>query len=197
MQASREEGETAMRALVVYESMFGNTRQIAERVAKGLRSTFEQVDLRRVVDADAVLVMHADLVVTGGPTHAHGVSMPQTRQAAAKEPERYGAGAPLEPGADGIGLREWFRGLPRLSGSAAAFDTKLDAPAAFTGRASVGLARRLRRTGLVLVDQPKSFLLVKGGGLKAGEADRAEQWGRAIGEAASKALAQGSRRHAE
>ncbi len=183
-----------MRALVVYESMFGNTREIAERVAVGLRSTFERVDVRRVSEADVVSVLHADLVVVGGPTHAHGMSRPQTRKAAVDEPTKYSSTSPVEPGAGGIGLREWFTGLPVCSGAAAAFDTRVDGPAAFTGRASRGIAQRLRRAGFTAADRPQSFLVVKTTGLKAGEADRAEQWGRSLASAASGPVAGEPRR---
>ena len=103
--------------------------------------------------------MDADLVIVGGPTHAHGMSRPQTRQAAVTKPAQYGGGAAPEPGADGIGLREWFDGLPQMSGPAAAF--------------------------LIVLLLPESvrFLVAKGGGLKPGEADRAEQWGATLARA--------------
>ena len=41
-----------MKALVVYESMFGNTEQVARAVADGLRSKME-VDVREVSTAPA------------------------------------------------------------------------------------------------------------------------------------------------
>jgi hypothetical protein len=106
-------------------------------------------------------------------------------------------GAPVEPGAEGIGLREWFRGLPRMSCVGAAFDTKADAPAAFTGRASIVLARRMRRSGLAMVDEPKSFLVAKSGGLKSGEADRAERWGQLVASQATSRLSAGLQRRAQ
>ncbi|MFI5099771.1 MAG: flavodoxin family protein [Actinomycetes bacterium] len=172
-----------MHALVVYESMFGSTREIAERIAVGLRTGVDKVEVCRVGDADVVRVADADLVVVGGPTHAHGMSRPQTRQAAVSDPAKYGKGAPLEPGADGIGLREWFEGLPAMTGAAAAFDTRADVPAVLSGRAAKGIAQRLRRSGFRLVDGPQGFLIGKESGLKTGEADRAEAWGRALARA--------------
>ncbi len=178
-----------MRALVVYESMFGNTREIAQRVAEGLRVGMQHVDVLPVAAADDKHVLAADLVVVGGPTHAHGMSRAQTRSAAVADSNRYGGGATVEPGAAGPGLREWFSALPPLHGTAAAFDTRADAPAALTGRASRGISLRLHRSGLTLVDRPRSFLMEKGGALKAGEADRAEAWGRSLASSAMIAFA--------
>src|SRR5438309_9375078 len=41
LRATRQEDVISMRALVVYESMFGNTHLIADNIADGLRSDFE------------------------------------------------------------------------------------------------------------------------------------------------------------
>jgi hypothetical protein len=180
-----------MRALVVYESMFGNTRKVAESVAAGLGTALEQVEVRAVADADVVSVLAADLVLVGGPTHAHAMSRPKTRKAAVDEPARYSAAGTVEPGAGGIGLREWFAGVPASTGRAAAFDTRADAPAPLTGRASRGIAQRLRRNGLTLVDRPQSFVVTKTAELKDGELDRAQEWGRTLARALSAAAPDG------
>ncbi|MDN5761333.1 MAG: flavodoxin domain-containing protein [Microlunatus sp.] len=58
-----------MKALVVYESMFGNTEQVARAVAAGLREVLE-VTVREVSDTPIGAVQDVDLVVAGGPTHA-------------------------------------------------------------------------------------------------------------------------------
>jgi len=167
-----------MRALVVYESMFGQTRLVAERIAGGLRYVMDDVDVVPVQDADVVRVMQADLLVVGGPTHVHGMSRQRTRQAAVDDPATYGART-TEPGADGIGVREWFEGLPTLNGAAAAFDTRADAASVFSGRASKGIAKELRRCGLRLVAGPESFIVTKGR-LKDGELTRADLWGQEL-----------------
>jgi hypothetical protein len=169
-----------MRALVVYESMFGSTREVAERIAAGLRTRMEQVEVFAVAHADVVRVMHADLLVVGGPTHARGMSRPSTRQAAVTEPTTYSASSVVEPDAAGIGLREWFEGLPTMSGPAVAFDTRADVRPVLSGRASKGIAKRLQRGGHHLVDRPQSFLVTRQTGLKPGEAERAEEWGRSL-----------------
>src|SRR6186997_3449161 len=75
------EREAVMKAVVVYESMYGNTHQIASAIGEGLRSVAEVVVVP-VGEADAELVKSADVVVVGGPTHAHGMSHAGTRKGA-------------------------------------------------------------------------------------------------------------------
>ncbi len=164
-----------MKAVVVYESMYGNTHLIANAIAEGLRPRAEAVAVS-VHDADGPLLANADLVVVGGPTHAHGLSHESTRQAAAVAAEKPGADLELDPDAEGPGLREWFESLAGVT-QAAAFDTRVDMPAAFTGRASKGIARRLRHQGARLVADPESFLVTKQTHLEPDEERRAREWG--------------------
>ena len=79
-----------MRALVVYESMYGNTHEIADNIADGLRSTCE-VTLVPVAEATAELVAGADLLVAGAPTHMHGLPSVATRRMAARAAARTAA----------------------------------------------------------------------------------------------------------
>ena len=67
-----------MRAVVVYESMFGNTHVIADHIAEGLRTAAE-VTVVAVHDAAVELIDSADLLVVGGPTHVHGMSSQRSR----------------------------------------------------------------------------------------------------------------------
>jgi menaquinone-dependent protoporphyrinogen IX oxidase len=70
-----------MRAVVVYESMFGNTRKVAEAIGAGLRS-FGNVEVAPVGAVTPKLLADVDLPVVGGPTHAWDLSRPPTRQSA-------------------------------------------------------------------------------------------------------------------
>ena len=72
-----------MRALVVYESMYGSTHVIAGNIANGLRSDFE-VTLVPVAEASWDLVADADLRVAGAPTHVHGLPTRATWRMAAE-----------------------------------------------------------------------------------------------------------------
>jgi hypothetical protein len=165
-----------MRALVVYESMFGNTHVIADHVAQGLRSHCE-ASVVPVGEASEDLLASMDLIVVGGPTHVHGMTSARTRKSAVEQAASTDD-LELDPDAEGPGLRDWFDGLSARDGQrAAAFDTRIDGPSAITGRASKGIARRLRGHGFALVAEPESFLVDKQSHLLVGEADRATTWG--------------------
>jgi hypothetical protein len=166
-----------MKTLVVYESMYGNTRQIAERIGEGI-ATRSEVKVVPVAHATRELIDWADSLVVGGPTHAHGVSRPRTRAGAADGLNKPDSKLVLEPGYDGAGVREWLAALPNGHGrGGAAFDTRIKGPALFTGRASFGIAHELRRHGFELLTEPESFLVTTQTELVEGELARAWEWG--------------------
>ena len=158
-----------MRSLVVCESSFGNTRQIAEQIGAALAQEGEVSLLS--VDEPLPRLDAVELLVVGGPTHVHGLSSPRSRQGALDQ------GASGEPG---IGVRDWIEALPDSAGGprAAAFDTRAHKPALLVGSAAKGIARRLRDRGYVLVAEPESFF-VEGtpGPLEAGELERRRSGG--------------------
>ena len=165
-----------MRAVVVYESMYGNTHLIADAIGAGLRSTFD-VTVVPVAEAGPAVLAGADLVVVGGPTHIHGMSRASTRKAAVEAADKPASSLTVEPDALGLGLREWFDSLGRYPAKAAAFDTRMQGPAAFTGRASKRVARLLRAHGFDVATEPESFLVTKQNQLMAHESARAREWG--------------------
>jgi hypothetical protein len=164
-----------IRALVVYESMFGNTQEVAEAIAAGLAEQ-AQVELMEVGSAPTSTGDDLDLLVVGGPTHAHGMSGRGTRREAMDH-----AVLPVVSGR--IGLREWFEALrSRPDVLAAAFDTRFDKPRWLTGSAAHVAATRLRQHGYRLITAPRSFFIMgMSGPLAAGELDRARRWGRTLG----------------
>ncbi len=164
-----------MRAVVVYESMYGNTHLIADAVGAGLTPAFD-VSVVPVAQAGPAVIAGADLVVVGGPTHAHGMSRPATRKAAVEAAAKPVSPLTAEPGAVGPGLREWFDSLGRYPVAAAAFDTRLGGPASLTGRAAKGIARLLRTHGFDLIAEPESFLVTKQDRLRPEETARARAW---------------------
>jgi menaquinone-dependent protoporphyrinogen IX oxidase len=167
-----------MRAVIIYESMYGNTHLIAEAIARGLQPG-NDVAAVPVAKATRELLDGTDLVVAGGPTHVHGMSKAATRKAAVDQAQKKAGQPALDADAEGPGLSDWFGSLGHMSACAAAFDTRLTGPAVFTGRASKGIARLLERHGLRLIAQPESFL-VTGNTLQQGEEDRAQEWGQAL-----------------
>jgi hypothetical protein len=166
-----------MRALVVYESMFGDTQLVAEAIAAGLSSRMS-VDIAEVGAAPTVVGTEVDLLIVGGPTHAFGMSRPRTREDATRQAGR-------DVVSKGIGLREWLEALQHQSGSgpAAAFDTRINRPR-LPGSAAHGAERRLRHLGFHISSPAQSFY-VEGtdGPLVKGELERAQRWGRELGAA--------------
>ncbi|MBK9179364.1 MAG: flavodoxin [Acidimicrobiales bacterium] len=166
-----------MPALVVFESRYANTHAVAAAIADGLRSQLS-VDVAPVADAPWERVAAAELLVVGGPTHAH-VPWTGTRRAVLTD-ERHRRDP--DPAADAGSLRDWLGSLGRVAGTATAtFDTRFRKPLLLTGSAAHGTARRLRRRGFVLLDEPASFFVGDvAGPLLSGEAHRAMVWGRAL-----------------
>ena len=168
-----------MRAVIIYESMYGNTHAIADAIGRGLGPEHE-VRVVPVAEATSELLDGADLVVAGAPTHVHGMSRARSRLAAAEAAHKDGSGLTLEPHAQGPGLRDWFGTVGRIRGCGVAFDTRLTGPATFTGHASKAIAKLLDRHGLTEMAPARSFLVTKDNQLQPGEEDRAEQWGREL-----------------
>lgn len=160
-----------MKALVVVESVFGNTLQIADAVARGLARAGD-VRVVDVVDAPQE-IQRIDLLVVGGPTHAFGMTRPETRRAAAEQSDDM-----VVPGT--VGLREWLATLRVAPIAGAAFDTRTDR-VRLPGSAARGAARALRRLGLHMIARPTTFrVLGTRGPLRDGELERAEAWGAAL-----------------
>ena len=165
-----------MRAVVVYESMYGNTHLVADAIGAGL-STVYDVSVVPVAQASQATLADADLVVVGGPTHVHGMSRETTRQAAVKAADKPAGGLTVEPDALGPGLREWFGSLGQLPGQGGRLRYPDAGAAALTGRASKGVARLLRAHGFDVAAEPESFLVTKQDRLELHETARAREWG--------------------
>jgi hypothetical protein len=177
-----------MRALVVYESMYGNTRAVATDIAAGLGAAHD-VTLVPATRATRELVVTVGLIVAGAPTHLHGMPTIGSRRLAAESARKAGSGLTMDPDADGPGLRSWLEALDAEGVLSAAFDTRLSGMPALTGRASRGIARLLTRRGCRVLLTPESFLVGGQNTLLEGEAARARQWGAQVGETARAAFA--------
>jgi flavodoxin I len=146
-----------VKALVVYDSRFGNTEKVARTIAAALGPE-ENV---RTVKVDAVAaedLQDLDVVVVGGPVHAWRPSRPM--QAFLDS---------LQPNA--------------LSGvQAAAFDTRFGSRLA--GGAADNIEKALRKQGCTIVAPATSFIVLGGEGpLAEGELDKAAAWAKQILEA--------------
>ena len=177
-----------MRALVVYESMYGNTRAIAEAIADGLAVSAVATAAR--VGTVAPDQLHGlDLLVLGAPTHTWSLSRPKTREAAAQAAAAPASGLTLEPGATGPGLREWLadewlngNDERRAHTRVVCFDTRMDAPLGLSGSAGRALARQLRRGGRPVHTAVEGFVVTKQNQLVDGELARAHAWGEHLAE---------------
>lgn len=161
-----------MRALVVYESLWGNTEQVARAVASALEPEMEV----QIVDSESAPLAadSFDLVIVGGPTHAFSMTRQATRQQAATQ-----QGAPHAPSR---GIREWLTDLTPTDKAvkAATFDTRVDSPR-LPGSAAKAAKRELRQLGFEIVAKQETFR-VHGyeGPLIDGELERARNWGRTL-----------------
>lgn len=160
-----------MKALVVYESMFGNTESVASSIGDGLASHLDvevvSVDRMPVLDEQDI-----DLLVVGGPTHAFSMSRPQTRLEAVAQ------GAP--GASSGTGIREWLAALPasRTGLRVAAFDTRVERARRLPGSAARKAAKVVVRLGYRRAAGSESFYVADSAGpLLDGELDRARAWG--------------------
>jgi hypothetical protein len=170
-----------MRAVVVYESMYGNTHLIAEAIGDGLGADGSEVTVVPVEGATPELLGRADLVVVGGPTHAHGMTRAGSRHAAVEAAGKDDSGLEVDPDAEGPGLRDWFHEMGDYDALAAAFDTRFDMPAVITGQASKGIRRQLKHHGFDVVADPESFFVTRPDQhLAPHEEERARTWGQGL-----------------
>jgi hypothetical protein len=156
-----------MKALVVYESMWGNTAMVARAIAHGLGDApVASVDQLSSADTHDL-----DLLVIGGPTHAFSMSRPNTRADAMER------GAPATGTRRGI--REWLLSLPdHVDTPVATFDTRVAKVKHLPGSAAKKAASELRRRHKATVVAARSFYVDDmGGPLLPGELEQADAWG--------------------
>jgi hypothetical protein len=179
-------GPSSTTAVVVYESMFGNTAEVAEAVCRGL--ALEGVDARCVAVGEMTTGRALDehLLVVGAPTHAFSLSRPESRRTAVER------GAP--DGRARIGVREWLEQLGPARGAqlAAAFDTRDHRVRRLPWSAARTAARLLRRRGFLAADRPHGFVVADlKGPVVPGDLERAVEWGRLLGRRTQDWLASG------
>jgi hypothetical protein len=165
------------RALVVYESFFGDALAVAQAVAAGIAPHLP-VDVVRAADAPQELGADVNLLVVGGPNHRTGMPTRATRQYAMDV-----SGTEMDVPA--IGLHEWLDTVRLPDGllPAAAFDTRLEHPwvLGHLDHAARTEERLLLRDGAVLVAPAEHFRVATGAGpLIEGEEQRARQWGETL-----------------
>ena len=154
-----------MNALVVYDSLFGNTERIAQAIGDALAAQAD-VQTLRIGDVKPEHLTGLNLLIVGSPTHG---------------------GRPTPA------LKAWLQALApnSLAGiNVAAFDTRIPTDGAnwfvnlivkFFGYAAQPLAKSLTDKGGTQVIQPQGFIVTgREGPLKEGELERAAAWAQQI-----------------
>jgi len=157
-----------MKAVVVYESLWGNTKAVAQAVADGIGPG---TSCLTTDEAGPQTVADADLVVAGAPVLAFSLGDDKIRAAIARDE----AHAPTPPDLSHPSMRSWLERLPAGSGRSAAFETRIW----WSPRGAAGdIENRFTRAGYRPIAQAKKFVVTdKYGPLREGELERARQWG--------------------
>ena len=157
-----------MKAIVVYESHWGNTAAIARAIAEGIGPEARALS---TAEASAAMVADADLIVAGAPLIAFGLPSDRTLAGLGTSPSK----APAPPDLSHPSMRAWLDALPAGHGRSAAFETRIRGP---WGRATTTIVRGLERAGYRSIAKPASFIVTgRYGPLRDGETQRAREWG--------------------
>lgn len=157
-----------MKAIVVYESLWGNTAAIARAIAEGIGPGARALS---TAEANGTAMADVDLIVAGAPVIAFRLPTDQVRRNLGVNPGQ----APMAPDLSHPSMRSWLETLPKGHGRFAVFETRLWwSP----GGSTKSIARILERAGYQPLAKPKQFI-VKGayGPLREGELERARAWG--------------------
>jgi flavodoxin len=154
--AKKVRKERTMNTLIIYDSTFGNTAQIAQAMADKL-GEHGTARIALANEAGLTEVQAIDLLLVGGPTQRHGLS-PTIKTLLERFPRRT------------------LRGI-----YAGAFDTRYHMSTWKSGSAAQGIASKLKRAGASLVVEPESFFVTeREGPLEEGELERAANWAEEI-----------------
>jgi hypothetical protein len=157
-----------MKAIVVYESHWGNTAAIARAIAEGIGP---EASALSTAEATGEALSGVDLIVAGAPLL--GFSLPT--EAMVKGLASEAGKAPAPPDLSHPSMRSWLDSLGKGSGHAAAFETRIWwSP----GSAAKAILDKLESAGFRPIVKAERFI-VKGryGPLRDGELERAKAWG--------------------
>jgi flavodoxin len=144
-----------MKALIVYDSVYGNTEKIARAIAEAITPSGE-VKVLRAGEANPSELESIDLLIVGSPTHG---------------------GRPTPA------VQNLLNKVPKLQGiKVAAFDTRIPTKLVRVfGYAAGRIANNLKKKGSTLIASPEGFFVTGGQGpLKEGELERAAAWAKGI-----------------
>jgi flavodoxin len=155
-----------MKAMVVYDSVFGNTEQVAQAMGRALGAP-EDAEARRVSEVKPEQLMGLEVLIVGSPTRAFQAT-PATKQLLKSIPVG---------GLKGVKVAAFDTrfSVEEVGSAILTFMVKL------FGYAAEPIARRLERKGGDLALSPEGFI-VEGteGPLREGELERAADWARQV-----------------
>lgn len=157
-----------MKAVVVYETLWGNTASVAKAIAEGLGSGTKALN---TTEAEKIKTADYDLIVAGAPVLAFNLPTETIRESIKANPGK----APKPADFSNPSLRSWLDKLPKGNGKCAAFETRIWwSP----GGSIPGIFRRLRRAGHSPLGKGKKFIIQGSyGPMREGELEKAKEWG--------------------
>lgn len=152
------------RALIVYDSFFGNTEKIAEAIVSLIGTGASAV---RVQDILPEQLNGLELLIVGSPTRGFRPS----------EPIQKFLNAPEFPNLEGVKVAAFDTRLVLETINSKFFRFMVDKG----GYASKSIAGKLRKKGGLLIAEPEGFFVTgESGPLKEGEEIRAGLWAKAF-----------------
>ncbi len=151
-----------MKTLVIYDSQYGNTEQVARIIAASLdKYGIGPAKVVHVSKADSTTLKGTKLLVVGSPTQKW---------------------APTEA------MKAFLEKLPDLSGmSATAFDTRFKGPWFLTGSAARTIIKKLKEKGAQIIEPQHSFFVkAVEGPLNQWEIPHIESWAAVIADKQAK-----------
>jgi hypothetical protein len=159
-----------VKALVVYESYWGNTAAIARAIAEGLG---EGATALTTDAATSAALEDADLLVVGAPLLGFSLPTETMRKTLPGKTD-----APSRADVSHPSMREWLEALSAAAGRFASFETRFKRS---PGSATKTIDKGLEAAGRTRLVERERFL-VGGtyGPLKEGEVERAKAWGETL-----------------
>jgi hypothetical protein len=160
-----------MKAVVVYESHWGNTAAVANAIAEGIGSGTRVMPTSQ---ARPEALQEIDLLVVGAPVIGFRLSTPEALEGMRAKRSKNPPDVSHPP------VRSWLDSLAGATSApapalVAAFDTRVRGP---FGNAAPAILEGLEKAGYRAIARPVGFV-VRGsqGPMRDGELDRAREWG--------------------
>jgi flavodoxin len=177
-----------VKAIVIYDSLYGNTEKIAVAVAEGLTSAVcaaDSIEMVKVGEAHPDQLAEWGLLLVGAPTHGSHPS-PAASEFINRIPQGALAGVK-------VGAFDTRTDMEKLTGMLRLFGKVLGA----WGYAAPRLSAALEAKGGDVICPPEGFFVKdKEGPLEEGELERATAWAQRIGQAPGVTQQAAARTHA-